>query len=177
MAKGSKFVVGYRRKRKGKTNYKKRLELLKSGLHRLVVRPSNKHITIQILEYRDDGDLVKASAHSEELKEFGWTQPTGNTPSAYLTGLLCGLRSKNTGVKKAIMDIGLRPSIKGSRIYAGLKGVIDSGLTIPFDENMLPDKERIQGVHISEYKKDKKILSAFDKTKNNIINSFKKFTK
>lgn len=173
MAKGSKFVVKYRRKREGKTNYKKRLELLKSGLDRLVIIPSNKHITIQVLEYNDDGDLVRASAHSKELEKFGWKQSTGNTPSAYLTGLLCGLRGKNNGIKKAILDIGLRPSIRGSRIYAGLKGFIDSGLTVPFDKDMLPDEERVKGVHISEYRKDKKILSAFDKTKNNIINSLK----
>ena len=41
----------FRRKRKGKTNYKKRLKLLLSNKPRLVIRPFIKNIIAQIVEY------------------------------------------------------------------------------------------------------------------------------
>jgi hypothetical protein len=46
------------------------------------------------------------------------------------------------------LDIGLNPPIKGSRIYAALKGVVDSGLDIPHSPDILPDDSRISGEHI-----------------------------
>ena len=41
MARKAAYVVPYRRKREGKTDYKGRMNLLKSETTRLVVRPSN----------------------------------------------------------------------------------------------------------------------------------------
>jgi len=173
MAKGSKYVVQYRRKRNGKTDYKKRLGILKSGSHRLVIRPSNKHIIAQIIEYKEDGDIIMASAHSTELKKFGWTFSTSNTPAAYLTGLLCGLRGCSNGIKDAILDIGLNPSIKGSRIYAALKGAVDSGIKIPHESAIFPDESRIKGEQIANYRNKKEITEKFDEIKESIMKDSK----
>ncbi|MDK2384746.1 MAG: 50S ribosomal protein L18, partial [Candidatus Korarchaeota archaeon] len=38
MARSARYKVRFRRRREGKTDYKKRLALLKSGLPRMVVR-------------------------------------------------------------------------------------------------------------------------------------------
>ena len=46
MAKGKRYSVKFRRRREGKTNYKKRLAFVKSDLPRLVVRRSNKYLNL-----------------------------------------------------------------------------------------------------------------------------------
>jgi len=124
-----------------------------SGIPRLVIRPSNKHIAAQVLRAQPNGDQVLASAHSSELKEFGWKAPCGNLPAAYLTGLLAGRRAKENGLTEAILDIGLYARGPGSRIFAAAKGAIDGGLQMPHDDSVLPPKERIQGQHVEGYSK------------------------
>lgn len=155
------FALPYRRKRDGKTDYKKRLVMLKSKQPRLVVRKSNKNIQVQLIEYAPDGDKVLLTVRSGELKNFGWNSNTSNIPSAYLVGLLAGVKSKD---KEAILDIGLQASIKGSRIFAVLKGASDGGLKINFSEEVVPSADRIEGKHISGYAKEaKKNMDLYNK--------------
>ena len=151
--KKKKIYVPYRRKREGKTNYKKRLKLLLSKKPRLVVRKTNRHIIAQIVQYSQGGDKILISAHTKELEKFGWKFKTRNIPAAYLVGLLCGVKAKKKEIKEAILDIGFHPSIKGSIIYSVVKGAIDADLKIPCDEKMFPPEERIKGKHIAEYAK------------------------
>ncbi|HUK29284.1 MAG TPA: 50S ribosomal protein L18 [Candidatus Acidoferrales bacterium] len=153
MAKGPQYNLPFRRRRTGRTHYGKRQKLIASGNTRFVVRPSNKHLAAQVVQAKPDGDLIIASAHSSELKEFGWKAPCGNLPAAYLTGLLAGKRAKANGTSDAILDIGLHARDAGSRLFAAAKGAIDAGLVIPHDEAILPKKERIQGKHIGDYSK------------------------
>ncbi len=174
MAKGPNYVVGYRRKREGKTNYKKRLDLLKSGRSRVVIRKSNRYITIQIVDYGDGGDRIIASSHSSELPKFGWSYGGGNIPASYLTGLLCGLRARPKGVKRGILDMGMVPPFKGNRIYSALRGVQDGGIKIPMGEGVAPSDERIKGKHISDYKKDEGIMEEFEQVKEKIMKSLSK---
>ncbi len=159
-------TIPYRRKREGKTNYKKRLELLKSGENRLIIRRTNKHIIFQIASYEPKGDKIIIGMTSKELEKHGWKHSGKNLPSAYLSGLLFAKKATQKGVKKAILDMGLRSPIKGSRIYSALKGVIDGGITIPSSEEVFPSEERIKGQHISE-----EITKDFEKTKEAIIKS------
>ena len=70
MAHKKLFTIPFRRKKQGKTNYKKRLALLKSGKLRLVVRKSNKHMLAQIVKYGDKGDEVLKSVTSKDLLKF-----------------------------------------------------------------------------------------------------------
>jgi large subunit ribosomal protein L18 len=148
MAQGPTYRVKFRRRREGKTNYYRRRRLLLSRRPRLVVRKTNTNTIVQLVNASVVGDTTVASAISTELGSHGWTAGTGNVPAAYLTGFLAGLRAKNRGVKEAILDVGLNPPVKGSRIYAALKGVIDAGLDVPHNQDVLPDESRISGEHI-----------------------------
>ncbi|UCE96211.1 MAG: 50S ribosomal protein L18 [Candidatus Bathyarchaeota archaeon] len=154
MAKGPSYSVPYRRRREGKTDYKARKALIISRLPRLVTRASSKHTNVQIIEATPEGDKVIASANSQELRNYGWQAACGNLPSAYLTGLLCGMRSIGKNVKKAVADIGLHQPTKGARIFASLKGAIDAGLEIPHNIKKLPDGKRLEGQHIANYAKN-----------------------
>jgi large subunit ribosomal protein L18 len=84
------------------------------------------------------------------LKEYGWKFSCDNLPAAYLTGLMIGKLAKKKKIAEAILDSGLYSSTKGSRIYAVVKGAVDSGLKVPIEEEVIPSKDRIEGRHISE---------------------------
>lgn len=148
--KGRPKAVQYRRKMEGKTDYRQRIRLVASGKPRLVIRRTGKHIIVQIVEFHQDGDKVLTAATSKELAKYGWKTHTKNTPAAYLTGLLCGKKSKT---KEAIADFGLNKSQKGGVLYAALKGALDAGLNIPCDKKVLPAEDRISGKHVAEYAK------------------------
>jgi len=143
-----KYVILFKRRREKKTNYNKRIALLKSKKIRLVVRRSLSNISIQFVNFMPKGDTVVASASSTELKKLGWSR-TGNVPAAYLTGLLAGKKAKDKKIEEAVLDLGLQTSTKGSRVYAALKGVLDSGVNVPHSEEILPSEDRIKGKHIS----------------------------
>lgn len=143
-------TVPYRRKREGKTNYRKRLELLKGRKERLVIRKTNKHLIMQLVAYEPDGDKVHAGVSSKKLEKLGWKHSSSNLPAAYLTGLLLAKEAQKKKITAAILDLGLQTPIKGSRLYAALKGAIDGGLDIPASEDVFPAEERLNGAHISE---------------------------
>ena len=151
MKKTNNRVVMYARKRKGLTDYRKRLKLLLSNKPRLVVRRSLKNILAQVVEYNAEGDKIIVSSWSGELKGLGWKLGNGNLPSAYLVGVLVGKKAKEKGLSEMVLDMGLQNSIKGSRIYALVKGVVDAGINIPHSPEMLPDSARITGKHIEQY--------------------------
>jgi large subunit ribosomal protein L18 len=173
LARGPQYNLPFRRRRQGRTSYRRRRRLVTSGIPRLVVRPSNKHLSAQVIEAKPEGDLVLASAHSSELKEFGWKGSCGNLPAAYLTGLLVGRRAKARGVSEAVLDIGVHAKNAGSRIFAAAKGALTAGLTVPHNESALPASERVRGQHIVEYSKQlssepetyKKLFSGYLKHK------------
>ncbi len=144
-------TIHFRRIREGRTNYKKRLNILISNKPRLVVRKSLKNISAQLTDYNEDGDLIKVSASSRELKKLGWKANYGNIPASYLVGYLLGKKAVKKKIKRAILDIGLHPSTKGSRIYAVVKGALDSGLNIPVGSEMLPSNDDVKGTRISNH--------------------------
>ena len=153
MADGPRYSVRFRRRREGRTDYKLRRALVRSGKPRAVVRVTNKYVYVQITDAELRGDIVRAAASSKELAKMGWKGASGNIPSAYLTGTLAARRAIAKGVKEAVLDIGLKSSTKGSKLFAVLKGLSDAGLQVPHSDGPLPDKGRIGGVHISEYAK------------------------
>jgi len=152
MAIGPSYKVARRRRREGKTNYHKRYKMIRSKGIRAVVRKTNRYIIIQFIYPTPIGDYTLTSAHSIELvKLFGWKGGTKNTPAAYLTGLLAGLRAKKLGILRAIPDIGLHRPVKGSKVFAALKGIIDAGIELPCSQDMFPSEERIKGMTIAKY--------------------------
>jgi large subunit ribosomal protein L18 len=175
MAHGPTYKVKFRRRREGKTNYYRRRKLLQSRGPRLVVRKTNKRVIVQVIDAKVIGDDTIASAISTELGGFGWSAGVANLPAAYLTGFLVGLRAKARGVETAIMDVGLHPPIRGSKLYAAMKGAVDAGLEVPHDPEVLPDESRISGEHIlqayqymTEKKKDSHHFGIVGKKKTNI---------
>lgn len=195
MAQNAGYCAPYRRRREGKTDYKARKALVLSGKPRLVIRGTLQNMTAQVVMAKPEGDEVLVSAHSRELGKYEWKANRGNLPAAYLTGLLCGLKTKSKGITEAISDIGLHSPSKGARVFAVVKGVLDAGVNVPHGEEKLPDEKRIKGEHIVQYAKDlasdqevyqsrfsrylkqelppEDLPENFEKAKKNIISSFK----
>ncbi|MBI1935141.1 50S ribosomal protein L18 [Candidatus Woesearchaeota archaeon] len=151
MLRNNIFTVPFRRKREGRTYYKRRIRLLQTSRHRFVVRKSLRNLRASIVEYFPTGDKVIITANSQMLGKFGWKGGSGNMASAYLAGFAAGKKALEKGIKSAILDIGFNKSTKGSRIYAAIAGAIDAGLKIPVNAEILPPKERIEGAHIAKY--------------------------
>lgn len=151
MAKGPRYRVPFRRRREGKTNYRKRVKLLKSGKPRLVVRVLNNRVIVQIVEFKPEGDVTLVHVVPEHLRRFGWKGHGGNACTAYLLGLICGFEAKKKGIGEVVLDIGLHTPKPGSNVFAALKGALDSGLKVPHDPKILPDDGRVRGEHIKAY--------------------------
>lgn len=181
-----------------------------SRKHRLVVRFTNTKVICQVVYPTLVGDKCVASAESSELKHFGIPVGHKNYAAAYATGLLVARRTlkkfkmddKFKGKEtldgdeyhveeedgdedgprpfKAILDVGIRRTCVGARIWAALKGAADGGLHVPHTTKNFPGykppsdkggepeyeaeahKDRIFGKHVSEYMES---LEEEDKTK------------
>ena len=154
MAKGPRSRVSFRRRVEGKTDYHKRLKLLKSRKLRAVIRASNNHIRVQIIKSVLSGDKILVSAFSQELTtKYKWKANTGNIPAAYLTGYLAGIKAKKNDIQEVIFDLG--SFYHKNRVLAACKGIINSGISIPYREEFFPENfdDRIKGLHIEEYAK------------------------
>ena len=121
----------YKRRRKGKTYYQKRIKLLLSRLPRLVVRFTNKHIICQIVEYKEKGDLVKATCFDNKNQE-----------GCQKAGVKIGEKAKELGIKKMILDLGLGKN--KARVVACARGVLSTDVDLPFsfDESKKEDKDK-----------------------------------
>lgn len=164
-AKGPKYESAFRRRRENRTNFAKRLALVKSGLPRMVVRRGSTSLMVQFIQYSEKGDKVLAAANSAALKKFKWA-PRANVPTAYLTGLYAGTLARKKGIKEFVLDMGLYAPVKNSLAFAAQKGALDSGLSASHGEG-LTDEARISGSHIEEYAKSldeskyKKVFSGY----------------
>lgn len=150
MAKGPRYRVPLKRRRENKTNYHKRRVMVLSKTPRLVIRRSQRYITLQIIKALPQGDHTLLATTSKELSKYGWKSPSGNLPAAYLTGVMMGHQAQSIGINAVIPDIGLRRASPGSRVFAVIKGAQDAGLRVPCGE-MMPDHLRITGQHIASY--------------------------
>jgi large subunit ribosomal protein L18 len=151
MSVGPRTRVPFRRRREGRTDYRRRLAFLKSGSTRVVVRRTATNVIVQFVDWAKDGDQVRATAVAQELAKLGWEGSPKNTPAAYLTGFLAGQRAKAAGVSAAVLDMGRRVPTKGNRIFAALKGVQDAGIDVPAgSEEIYPAKERLTGAFLEQ---------------------------
>jgi len=146
-----------KRRRQSKTNYKKRLILLKGNCPRLVVRKTNRYLILQIIESKHAQDIIKYSVTTKDLLKQGWPETKKGAlksiSACYLGGLLLGKKSEK--IKKVILDMGLIPNTRGSRVYAAVKGISDSGIDISYDEKIMPIDERINKIEGIEFNKIK----------------------
>jgi len=162
--------------------------------YRFVVRFSNKDITCQVISSKIKGDICHCAAYSHELPRYGLKVGLTNYSAAYCVGLLCARRllkkfnldGKFEGTAEvtgefedsyvhgndeegpaafhALLDVGLKRTTLGSKIFAAMKGAFDGGLEIPHSEKKFfgydadekeydaaAHRERILGGHVSSY--------------------------
>lgn len=159
-AKSPKHVVYFRRRREGRTDYAKRLALIKSRTTRMVVRKTNSAIIIQFINFAFGGDRTAVTVHSGKLaKLFSWPAKR-NVYTAYLAGLYAGKEARKKNISDFILDIGLQRPTKGSVLFAALKGVIDAGLKTHYAEAMVPSGKLASP--------PQEIRAAFEETKKRI---------
>jgi large subunit ribosomal protein L18 len=145
------YKVKFRRRRENKTDYRKRLALLKSKKIRAVVRILKSQVIVQLIKYELEGDKTLVGVSTKRLEKYGWYS-ANNVPSSYLAGYLAGLIAKNKGITEAVMDIG-RYSKRNKKVFAALKGLVDAGIEISHDPSVYPEEERITGKILEEYAK------------------------
>jgi len=94
-----RYQVKFRRRREGKTDYKRRLKLTRqdknkynSPKYRFVVRITNKDVICQVAYAKIVGDVILASAYSHELPRYGMPVGLTNYSACYATGLLLARR-------------------------------------------------------------------------------------
>jgi len=134
--------------------------------YRLIVRITNKKVICQVAYSKIQGDFIIAQATSAELPRYGIKHGLTNWAACYATGLLLGRRlltklglaDKYEGVVEAtgeysvteelggghakpfkcFLDVGLKRTTTGARIFGCLKGASDAGLYIPHSEKRFP---------------------------------------
>merc|ERR1719277_2777539 len=164
--------------------------------YRLIVRLTNTKCICQVAYATIRGDIIVAAATSKDLAKFGIPVGHKNYAAAYATGLLAarrtlkkfGLDEKFKGKEeldgedyhvedeeseqrpfKVILDVGIRRTCVGARMWGALKGAVDGGLHIPHSTKNFPGykpaeekgaeaeydaeahKDRILGNHVKEY--------------------------
>jgi large subunit ribosomal protein L18 len=147
----STYVPLMRRRREGVTDYRSRKRAITSRATLLVVRISNKNVAAQFVTPRVGGDVVVSSAHSRQLRKFGWKGSLKSTPACYLLGMLAGKKAGEKGVKEAVLYNGVEPFVRGARVAAFVKGITDAGVEVPMGEEAFPSAERLSGKTIADY--------------------------
>nr|CAI5817956.1 unnamed protein product [Callosobruchus analis] len=161
--------------------------------YRLVVRFSNRDITCQIVYSQIEGDRIVCTAYSHELPRYGIKIGLTNYAAAYATGLLVARRllkklgldtlyegttdvtgdeynvegvDNGPGAFRCYLDVGLKRTSTGARVFGAMKGAVDGGLNIPHSTKRFPgyDNEsksfnaevhrgHIFGQHVANYMK------------------------
>ncbi len=153
MAHGKSQRLRPKRRRQGKTDYHRRMRLLRSGAPRAVVRVSNTQVICQLVSYKPGGDNILQSVNGKSLTDsYSWPESASkkSIPACYIAGYALGKKALSSGNTEAVLDIGLAASSSGSRVFAALKGMIDAGLDIPHGTTVLPSEERLGGKHIDD---------------------------
>jgi len=145
------YVPLLRRRREGVTDYRSRRRAITAHKVLLVVRISNKNVSSQFVVPKVSGDTVVASAHSRELLKLGWHGSLKSTPACYLLGMIAGKKARANGVKEAVIYNGLSPFVKGGRVGALVKGVVEAGVKVPVGEEAFPSDDRLTGKAIADY--------------------------
>ena len=149
MAHGKRQRLRFKRRRSGRTDYRRRLRMLRGGAPRAVVRVSNTQVTCQLVEFGMGGDSIVASVNGKTLVKHGW--PAGasrkSVPACYIAGYALAKSAIAAGHDSAILDIGLASSSPGGRVFAALRGMVDAGLDVPHGADVLPDDDRVNATH------------------------------
>ncbi|MFH1311237.1 MAG: 50S ribosomal protein L18 [Nanoarchaeota archaeon] len=141
-----------KRRKENKTDYSKRINLLKSNSPRIVFRKTNKYIIAQYITSREAQDKIEEGVTSMNLLEYGWPKEFKGSlktiPACYLTGLLIGQKIIKNKMKKPVADSGMNKIVHKNRFFAFLKGLKDAGIRLECKKEFFPDEERIKGKHL-----------------------------
>jgi len=156
-----------KRRKENKTDYKNRIDLLKSEKPRLVFRKTNKYFIIQYILSEEGKDKIVFGTTSKDLLRNGWPESFKGSlksiPAAYLTGYLVGKKIQAKKLETPIVDLGMIRTLHKTKVFGFLKGIIDSGLEISCKEEAFPEEERISGASMKE-----DFSKEFEKIKNNL---------
>ena len=141
-----------RRRKEYKTDYKKRFALLKSGLPRIIFRKTNRYLIAQYVKSKEAQDAIVLGIDSKELLKYSWPEKESikSIPASYLTGYLFGKKIllKKSDEENPILDFGMARALHKTKVYAFIKGLIDSGIKIECAKENFPDESRIKGEHL-----------------------------
>jgi large subunit ribosomal protein L18 len=141
-----------RRRKQAKTDYAKRIKLLKSNSPRIAFRKTNKYLIAQYIVSKEAKDNIKLGANSKELLKFGWPKEFAGSlksiSAAYLLGLLMSKKINENKLEKPIVDFGMIKVLHKTKTYAFLKGLKDGGLDIECKDEFCPDENRLKGEHM-----------------------------
>lgn len=147
-----------RRRKEAKTNYKKRLEFLKSNTPRIVLRKTNKYLIAQYITSKEAQDTVVFGVDSRKLLNHGWPESLKGglkgITAAYLLGMLVGKRIVKEKLETPIADFGLYRVIPKTKLHSFVNGLIDAGIKMKDNSENFPEKERKEGKHIKNLKFD-----------------------
>lgn len=156
-----------KRRKKYLTDYNKRIKLLKSNSPRIVLRKTNRYFIAQYVLSDEAQDSVKIGFNSKILLNYGWPEKAKNSlksiSAGYLTGYLIGKQIIKNKAEKPIVDFGMMKNLHKTKIYAFLKGLIDSGIKISCKEEFFPSLERLKGGHMKNKIPFEEIKSKIDK--------------
>jgi len=138
-----------KRRKQNKTDYKKRLNLLKSEIPRLVFRKTNKYFIVQYVLSEEAKDKVQFGISSKKLLSLGWPEEFKGSlksiPAAYLVGYFVGKKILKDKLKQPIVDLGMIRSLHKTKQFGFLKGLIDAGIKIDCKKEAFPEEDRIIG--------------------------------
>lgn len=155
-----------KRKAERKTDYGKRIKLLKSRMPRLVFRRSNRYLTAQYIVSEEAKDKIIFGINSKELIKYGWPEKSKNVksiPASYLLGFLTGKKIIKEKLKVPVVDVGMMRTLHKARIYAFFSGLGDAGVKIKCKKEFFPPENRIKGEHLKNKIRFTEIKSKIEK--------------
>ncbi|MFH1503074.1 MAG: 50S ribosomal protein L18 [Candidatus Diapherotrites archaeon] len=159
--------VQKRRRRENKTDYLKRLKLLKGEKPRIVFRKTNRYILAQYIISKEAQDKVLVGMNSKELNNYGWPKNAQGSlksiTASYLIGYLIGKKISAKKLENPILDSGMNRVLHKNKIYAFLKGLIDSEVKISCKKELFPEESRIKGEHLKSKIPFQEIKSKMEK--------------
>ena len=166
--------VNKRRRRESKTDYAKRIKLLKGNSPRIIFRKTNRYLITQYVVSKEAKDYIKLGTNSKELLKFGWPKEFAGSlksiSAAYLLGLLMSKKIKEKKLEEAIIDFGMIKMLHKTKTYGFLKGLKDGGLDLSCKEEFFPDEKRIKGEHLKNKIPFEEILNRIsDPTKSRTV--------
>ncbi len=159
--------VQKRRRRENKTDYNKRIKLLKSEKPRIVFRRTNQYLIVQYVESYEAQDKIVFGINTKDLLKHGWDEKAKGSlksvTASYLIGYFAGKKILKNNLETPIVDLGMIRVLHKTKVFAFIKGLIDAGIKIVSKEEAFPEENRLNGEHLKNNVDVSKIKSNLDK--------------